>query len=229
MIQKIIHRWDMAPKEAESLQDDLRKKLIRCPLPENIRLVCALDASYSKTSNLIFGAAVVVDIETNCISEKLWGAEKIKFPYIPGLLTFREGPILCKVLSEIKSDVDILLFDGQGIAHPRHMGIAAHMGVLFDMPSVGCAKSRLCGNYIEPKTRKGCSRSITLDGDIVGRILRTQEGIKPIFVSPGHKADITSSVMLVKRLTTKFRLPDPVRFAHSFSNKIRIEHCGSTF
>ncbi len=200
--------WNLTPKQAVAAQKELAAKVRLIPLSDTVRLVCGLDAAYSKTTDQVFGGAVVVDIQTGEIVEKATATNKSSFPYIPGLLSFREGPILCQVLEKLKCKPDVLLFDGQGIAHPRRLGIASHIGVLLNVPTVGCAKTRLCGTFREP-------------GEKIGRVVRTQDGVKSVYVSPGHLADIDTAAKLVLKAATRYRLPDPIRLADQLVNVIR--------
>ena len=149
--------------------------------------------------------------------------EKIAFPYIPGLLTFREAPVLLKAFSQLPQEPDLLLLDGQGIAHPRSLGIAAHLGVLLNLPAIGCAKSRLCGEYEEPGMEKGSTAPLKDNGKTVGMVVRTRTGTKPVFVSPGHKMDFATSMKIVLALCRTYRIPEPLRQAHAFVNLLRAQ------
>jgi len=143
------------------------------------------------------------------------------FPYIPGLLTFREAPILIRAFSRLKTKPDLILIDGQGIAHPRSMGIAAHLGLLLDIPSIGCAKSRLCGTGAEPAQERGSIAPLMEEGRTVGMIARTRTGVKPVYVSPGHRMDLKTSVKMVLYLCRGYRIPEPLRRAHLLVNQLR--------
>lgn len=161
------------------------------------------------------GAVVVMDYPEFKIIEEVCKVTKISYPYIPGLLTFREGPVLEKCFRQIKLEPKVIIFDGQGIAHPRNMGIATHVGILLDRPTIGCAKTRLFGSAIEPPKMQG-SFTYLLDnqGKRIGAVLRTKDKIKPVYVSPGYKMDIDSSIKIILMCTKKFRLPEPIRAAH---------------
>jgi deoxyribonuclease V len=145
----------------------------------------------------------------------------INFPYIPGLLTFREGPSILSAFKKIKNEPDIILFDGQGIAHPRRMGIATHLGLFLNRPTIGCAKSRLSGKYTSVGEQKGDYTPLKEGEEVLGVVLRTRKGVKPIFLSPGHKIDLPNSIEIVLKCIVKYRLPLPVREAHIFVNQIR--------
>ena len=145
---------------------------------------------------------------------------KVDFPYIPGLLSFRESPILLKAFAKIMSTPDVVILDAQGIAHPRGIGLASHIGLLLDKPSIGCAKTRLIGDYNEVGEEVGCYSHLTVKDKVVGAVLRTRKNVKPVFVSPGHKIDLDTSIDLVLNSCRGYRLPEPIREAHNLVKKI---------
>jgi deoxyribonuclease V len=149
--------------------------------------------------------------------------ERASFPYIPGLLSFREGPALLKIFESIQHIPDVVIFDGQGIAHPRGVGMASHMGLFLDMPTIGCAKTRLVGRYGEVGKEVGDYTDLVLDDRIVGSVLRTKKKVKPIFISPGHKIGIRKSADIVLRCCRGYKLPEPIRRAHLVVNEIRVK------
>ena len=157
--------------------------------------------------------AVVWDIGRRAVVETRALSRRLQFPYVPGLLSFREAPALRAVLARVRTPFDAVLCDGQGLAHPRRMGLACHLGVLLDKPAVGCAKSRLVGEYVEPGLERGEFTGLHYQGERVGTVLRTRTGVKPLFVSPGHRCDHRGAVELVLRCGAGFRLPEPVRLA----------------
>lgn len=219
-----LHPWDVTPKEAIRIQEKLREKLVFRPPKKPIRLLAAGDVSYNSGDEISFGAFLLFRFPDLILLEKAWAVDKISFPYIPGLLTFREAPILLKVFSQLSQKPELLLLDGQGIAHPRSMGIAAHLGLLLNLPAIGCAKSRLCGIYEEPGSEKGSTAPLKDRGKTIGTVVRTRTGIKPVFVSPGHKMDLSTSKKVVLTLCRTYRLPEPLRQAHVFVNRLRAEH-----
>ncbi len=162
---------------------------------------------------------VVLDSATLGVREVIVEEGKIDFPYVPGFLSFREGPLFLKALSSLKHRPDVFFFDGQGIAHPRRFGLASHMGLLLDIPTVGVAKSRLVGRYREPDPKKGSWNYLEIDGEKVGAVVRTRERVKPVFVSPGHFTDVASSVRLTMFVTGRYRIPEPTRLAHVIAKK----------
>lgn len=206
--------------EARAIQRALRKKVRIHPLRKQPRFVAGLDASFSggKTGRVRAAACLFTYPGLTPVEDSTAEME-ISFPYVPGLLTFREGPALLRALSRLKQTPDLLLFDGQGIAHPEGMGIASHMGLLLHIPSIGCAKSRLVGEHREPGMKRGSRARLILDGRTVGAVLRTRDGVKPVFVSPGHGIDLEGAIRVVLRCASRYRLPEPLRRADHLSRK----------
>lgn len=205
-----MHRWRVTPKQARAIQERLRGLVRFGPLPP-VSTVVGLDCAFS--AERVFAAAVVWDVERREVLETRTHSRPLAFPYVPGLLSFREAPALLAVLRRVRTPVDALLCDGQGLAHPRRFGLACHLGVLLDAPAVGCAKSRLAGQGAEPDPQRGAFTPLVLDGEQVGAVLRTRSGVKPLFVSPGHRCDIDGAVKLVLQCGGGLRLPEPVRLA----------------
>lgn len=213
-----LHSWDLTPQQAKEQQMKLRQLLKQVPL-ENIDLVAGVDLSFPKVDQG-YAVIVVIDIKTMKTIEYVTESSPVSFPYIPGLLAFREGPVFLKAWEKLKSKPDVIMFDGQGIAHPRHMGIAAHMGLFLELPTIGVAKSHLYGRYQEPGNKKGDYEYLYDDsGEIIGAVLRTKKDSKPLFVSPGHMSDLESSIDLVLKCCTSYRLPEPTRIAHIVSQR----------
>lgn len=204
--------------DAERLQRELAARVVvpagRVAAP---RVVVGLDVSYVVGSDRVAAAAVVVDAGSGAVLEEAVVHGTVTFPYRPGLLAFREVPILTELLDGLRTPVDLLLCDGQGIAHPRRCGLAAHLGVLRGRPAVGCAKNHFFGEHREPGPRRG-DREPLRDGDeVLGEVLRTQDGVRPVYVSPGHLIGVTQASDVVLALTSRYRLPDPVRRADHLS------------
>jgi len=208
-----LHDWNLTPAAGRALQEELAPLVRRAPLPPRPELVAGADMSLSKQHGVFFAAVIVLRLPELEIVEKVAAHHMPTFPYVPGLLTFREGPVLLAAIGKLEHVPDVFMFDGQGIAHPRRMGLAAHMGLWLSIPTVGCAKSRLVGTHAEPGTRRGCKTRLLDHGEQIGTVLRTRDGVKPVFVSPGHLADITSSTRLVLSCCTRYRLPEPTRLA----------------
>jgi deoxyribonuclease V len=219
---RALHGWDIDYREAVAIQERLAGQLVERPLDiGRIRTVAGVDVSFDRGSPRVHCAVVVLDFETLAPVEQAGVSLEVPFPYIPGLLSYREGPAVVAAFEKLKAAPDAVIFDGQGIAHPRRMGIAAMLGLWLDLPSVGCAKSRLCGTHEEPGRSKG-SRVPLLDGDeVIGSVLRTRDNIKPVYISRGHLCDLDSAVQLVLACTPKYRLPETTRRAHDLCNRIR--------
>ncbi len=217
-INKRMIKTPKSVAEARAIQRELKKKVKIRPLKKPPRLVAGLDAAFSGKN--IIGAVCLFSYSELEPLEEVFASMRCRFPYIPGLLTFREGPVLIKALSKLSRTPDVLLFDGQGIAHPNGMGIAAHIGALLDIPSIGCAKSRLVGTHKEPAQRRGSRARLVYEGNTVGSALRTRDGVRHIFVSPGHKIDLEGAIDIVLRCVTRYRLPEPIRCADRLSRSI---------
>ena len=207
------HPWDLTPKEAIDLQKYLAGKVNRKSGFDiaDVATVAGVDAHFHQ--GLAVAAVVVIRLSDLTTVECETAVRQVRFPYIPGLLTFREGPTILTVLDHLTAAPDLLIFDGQGIAHPRRCGLASHLGLLLDIPSIGCAKTRLCGRYEEPHTGKG-SYTYLKDGDeTIGAVVRTRSKVKPLFVSIGHRINLHDSINIVLRCCPRYRLPETTRRA----------------
>ncbi len=192
------------------------------PISKPARFVGGADVSSSMFSKTGFGGIVVLDLENKMkLADSAVVKREIDFPYIPGLLGFREVPVLSAAYGLLKIEPDVMIVDAQGVAHPRGFGAAAHLGVILGVPTIGCAKSRLCGEYEEPGAEKGSSSPLTLDGKEIGRVLRTKTNVKPLFISRGHLVTLQDCVNVVMSSLTKYRLPEPSRQAHQLVNEFR--------
>jgi len=216
-----LHSWEVSPGEAIQLQRELKGRVSLKKSFQQIKSVAGADVSYVK-GKMIAGV-VVFDFPSLKIREKQSFISPINFPYIPGLLTFREGPGLLAAFKKIENEPDIILFDGQGIAHPRRMGIATHLGLFLDKPTIGCAKSRLSGEYTSLGEGKGDFALLKEGKEVLGAALRTRPKVKPIFISPGHKIDLPAAIEIVLKCADKYRLPLPLREAHLWVNQIKKE------
>lgn len=218
---KQIHDWDLSYREAVELQKELAGKLQIAPFSKEIHYAVGVDISCNFHSNYLFSAAVVWDAQKGEVIETETADGETTFPYIPGLLSFREAPLIIKALEKLDTVPDVILVDGHGIAHPRGFGIASHIGILIEIPTIGVAKKKLAGEYDMPGLDKFSVTDIILDEKPIGAVLRLRRSVKPIFISPGNRIDIDSSVGVVKRTITRFRLPEPIRFAHQACNNAR--------
>ena len=213
------HSWDLAPDQAVALQRDLRREVVADqPIDlDVIRLVAGVDVSVKGDQSQ---AAVVVTTYPDLQPvETVLARRATPFPYIPGLLSFREGPVLEEAFEKLEAEPDVFLFDGMGTAHPRRIGIACHMGLWLQRPTVGCGKTLLCGRYTALAEEKGASSPLVDKGEVIGVALRTRARTNPVFISPGHLADIATAAELVLRCSPKYRLPEPIRMAHNAAGR----------
>lgn len=185
------------------------------------RRIAGCDVSVEAAAGKVFAAVVVFRWPQLERLETVTAVGAADFPYVPGYLSFREGPVLDRAFRKLSERPDLVIFDGQGIAHPRRFGLASHLGVLWDVPSVGCAKTRLVGAGDEPAVEKGSWTPLRDGDEVIGSILRTRDGVKPVFVSPGHRIDLAGAREVVLRATTRYRLPEPTRSAHGEVNAAR--------
>lgn len=222
MRQELLHRWDVSPTEAIETQKRLRSAVLLEPCDvSRIKLVAGADVSFDKDSDKIFAAVVVLALPDLNVVAKAGIMDVATFPYIPGLLSFREAPAVLKAWDKLDCRPDALMLDGQGLAHPRRFGLACHLGLWVDVPAVGCAKSLLVGNYEEPPLEAGSRTPLVDKGEVVGVALRTKDQTNPMFISPGHRVDLESAVALVMRCLKGYRQPEPTRQAHLYVNQLR--------
>jgi deoxyribonuclease V len=197
------------------------------PFDGPVRLVAGADVAFSRRDDLVFAAVVLMTWPECVTTATATAVRKGTFPYVPGLLTFREGPAVLEAFSRLAAPPDLVFFDGQGTAHPRRLGLASHLGIILDIPSIGCAKSRLCGEHEEPGWERGSSVDLIDGGEVVGAVVRTRTGIRPLYVSPGHRMDLTSAVSLTLAACRGFRLPEPTRQAHTLVTRLKREALGA--
>ena len=216
-----LHTWPRAPKAAIELQRKLAVQVHLCPVATEVRVVAGADVASSPDGGQVIAGVVVWDLAARTVIEQKLARVVCRFPYIPGLLSFREMPAVLAAFRKLRTDPQVVLCDGQGLAHPRRVGLACHLGLWLERTTVGCAKSRLCGTYAEPPVEKGGFSPLLLDGEQVGVVLRTRTAVKPLFVSPGHLCDHESALRLTLAATTRFRLPEPTRLAHQLVTRAR--------
>lgn len=209
--------WPSSPAEAIVIQNDLRQRVRLENDFDVIRTIAGVDVGYDPKTNTSRAAIAVLDRETLEPLATAMACLPTTFPYVPGLLSFRELPVLLEALSSLPFVPDLLMVDGQGIAHPRRIGIAAHLGVLTDLPAIGVAKSLLTGKYEEPGSKRGSVSPLTDRDEIIGTVLRSRDGVLPLFISPGHKIDHLTAVRFTLECLTKYRLPEPTRLADKMS------------
>jgi deoxyribonuclease V len=221
-----LHPWKVSVAQALAIQERLRSRVRSEPLARPPRLVAAADVAYSRPTHRMYAVVVVVDRQSGAVVETVHVTRAARFPYIPGLFTFREAPPLVAAFQRLQCEPDLLLFDGQGLAHPRRFGLACHMGVLTDRPSVGCAKSRLIGEHRALGERRGAWEKLHDSGEVVGAVVRTRDGVRPVYVSVGHRVELGAAIELVLDTTAGFRLPEPIRKAHHATNVLMHAHDG---
>lgn len=215
------HDWNLTPAEARQLQEELRPQLVLKPPRRRPKLVAGVDVSVSgpRWREATSRAAIVVfDYQTLEPLEVATAEMPSPFPYVPGLLSFREIPVLLAAMAELVRTPDLVMVDGHGYAHPRRLGIASHLGLVLEVPTIGCAKKRFIGIYDEPAAAAGCYTELvddrSLPPEVIGAVLRTRDGVKPMFISPGHRMDLATALDHVMRCAGGFRLPEPTRRAH---------------
>ncbi|MFC1715680.1 deoxyribonuclease V [Candidatus Poribacteria bacterium] len=219
-----LHSWDLQYSEAVKVQRELKDRLILKAPRMDLRLVAGADVSYSKGSDVFFSSVVVFEMPDMKIVEESTAKGRVDFPYIPGLLSFREAPVLIKAFEGLKNIPDMIIFDGQGIAHPRGIGLASHMGLVLDCSSIGCAKKILVGDHDPVGNEVGDYSPLVFQDNVVGAALRTRKNVKPVFISPGHKMDMPSAVETVMKTCRGYKLPEPTRQAHLSVNRFRASH-----
>ncbi|HID97159.1 MAG TPA: deoxyribonuclease V [Thermodesulfobacteriaceae bacterium] len=212
--QKYNHKWCVTPSEAREIQDRLREELILHDDFNMIEYAAGVDAGYRKKDRIIQAAVCTLTLSDLHMVEYSLAKQPADFPYIPGLLSFREIPAVLAAMEKLGRQPDILICDGQGTAHPRRMGIAAHLGLITGIPSLGVAKSRLAGTHDRVPDIRGAWVPLIDKDEIIGAVLRTRKGVKPVYVSPGHRIGLETAVNLVMKCTTRYRLPETTRTAH---------------
>jgi deoxyribonuclease V len=218
--------WDITPKEAVARQKELAQRICLQPLPEQFGVLGAADLAYAKSSEQLVAVIVTFTWPTLQLLETVHVVESVRFPYIPGLLSFREIPPLLSAHRLLKLPPDVFICDGQGLAHPRRLGLASHLGLCLQIATVGSAKKRLCGEHRPLELKRGSHTPLYLNGEMVGEVLCSRDHVKPIYVSPGHLADFESSRKLILRCLGRYRLPEPLRHAHSVATRLRQELVG---
>lgn len=217
-----LHAWTVTPTEAIRLQETLRGRVVmRDTSPREYRTIAGMDVSYDRQSRWVFAAVVVLRLPTLEVVDQAAVRTRATFPYVPGLLSFREAPAGLAAWERLRTRPDCLLCDGHGYAHPRRFGLACHFGLLAGIPTVGCAKSVLVGEYPEPAAKRGSFTDLVHDGEVVGTAVRTRDGTRPVFVSAGHRISLRRAVETVLACCPISRIPEPIRRAHAVVNALR--------
>jgi deoxyribonuclease V len=214
-------RWNLTSREAMRLQESLRQRVELQDRFGDIRYVAGADMAFDPETEVAFAGVIVYRFPGLEEVERRMARRKLRFPYVPGLLSFRESPVLLAAFARLRTEPDLILIDGHGHAHPRRFGIACHIGILFDKPTVGCAKSRLVGEHQEPGEMAGSTTPLMLQGERIGVVLRTRDDVKPIYVTTGHRVSLDSAVGLVKQCVDGFRIPKPTREADHYVRDLR--------
>ncbi len=216
----INHPWNITEEEALQLQKELATKVITKDQPNEVKLVAGVDVAYSKENDRLIAAVVILDADTLEVIETATVKDKEQFPYIPGLFSFRELPSLIKAFAKLNHTPDLVVCDGQGYAHPRRFGLACHLGVIFDVPAIGCGKNRLLGEHSDLDSKRGSIAPLIDNGEVVGNVLRTQTDINPIYVSIGHRISLTTASEWVVKLSPMYRLPETTRQSDQLVKKM---------
>ena len=229
-----LHEWNLSYAEARRVQGELAGRVKVVLLAGEPQVIAGLDCAFSKDGKTIFAAVVVLRVAGSgrsrlggpvCLEfemvETATARQRTRFPYIPGLLSFREAPVCLEAVGKLTWEPDLFLIDGQGQAHPRRLGLASHLGLFLDRPTIGCAKSRLIGTYEEPGGERG-AYSLLRDGDeTVGAVVRTRSRVKPMFVSVGHRCALDDAIRVTLACATRYRIPEPTRLAHQAVGRLR--------
>ncbi len=218
---RTLHRWPRSTRAAIALQERLAGTVRLCKLPRGIRFVAGADVAFARDGQSVLAGVVVYDLQMGTRIEQAVSRTPARFPYVPGLLSFRELPGVLAAFRKVQHPVDAVLCDAQGLAHPRRIGLACHLGLWLELSTVGCAKSRLCGDHDGPAVEKGSQCVLSHADERVGTVLRTRTNVKPLYVSPGHMCDFAGAVRLTLVATTRFRLPEPTRLAHQLVTRAR--------
>jgi len=214
-------KWPETIEQARKIQESLATKVLYSALRKAPKIIAGVDAAFSE--NQVFAAACLFAFPEFALQDEVYAVSPVNFPYISGYLSFREGEAILHALRLLKAKPDLILIDGQGIAHPRGLGIALHIGVLLDLPTVGCAKSRLVGEFEMPSWERGAHSPLLFRNKIVGAVVRTKDHVRPLFISPGHKVSLKNATEIVIQTTRGFRIPEPLRRADFLSKQVKRE------
>ena len=224
MVPRFRSRWNFTPQQAIRLQERLRDRVVLSDRPGRIRYVAGADMAYDPETEVAFGGVIVYRFPELREVERCMARRKLRFPYVPGLLSFREAPILLAAFVRLKTSPDLILIDGHGRAHPRLFGLACHIGVLLDQRTIGCAKSLLVGKHQEAGAEAGSAAPLYFRGERVGMVLRTRDHVKPIYVTQGHGVSMETAVKLVRKCLDGYRIPKPTREADRYVGELRREY-----
>jgi len=213
-----LHDWDLTPKEAITVQQHLRTQVVAEDRLPAIRRVAGVDVGFEDDGRITRAAVAVLSFPDLVLVEQAVARRPTTFPYVPGLLSFREIPAVLDALGQVRQPPDLILADGQGLAHPRRFGLACHLGLVTDTPCIGVAKSRLIGAHDEPGEEKGSWAPLTDAGELIGAVLRTRTRVRPLYISIGHRVSLPTAIELVLACTARYRLPETTRWAHRLAS-----------
>lgn len=212
-LPRALHRWDVTAKRAVEIQRTLAPRVIVAHLGRRVRRVVGVDLAFLDDGKRCVAGAVLWDVDEGRVVEEQTAVQRVRFPYVPGLLSFREAPAVLAALRKLRGEPDVIMLDGQGLAHPRRFGLACHVGLLSDRPAIGCAKSRLVGTHRELKPERGSRTALVDRHERIGAVLRTRDRINPIYVSVGHRMDLPGAIDLALACGDGYRIPAPTRLA----------------
>nr|MBN2276653.1 endonuclease V [candidate division Zixibacteria bacterium] len=216
-----LHEWPSTPGEAVKIQQQFKSSIILENVLDKIETIAAVDTAYNVVNNRLYAAVVTLKYPDLNDVERAVAEMEAQFPYIPALLAFREGPVILKAISRLKRKPDVIIYAGHGIAHPRSFGMASHIGLFTDIPSIGCARKVLVGEHRMPGRVKGSCSPLSFQDSTVGFVYRTKGEVKPMIISPGHKCDLKNALEIVVNCLSDFRMPEPLRQAHLFASKFK--------
>lgn len=221
---KNLHNWNITPKQAISLQKTLAGQVKIQPFNKKLKTIGGLDCAFTDDKKNIIACVVILNAKTFEIVETSYVIKPVNFPYIPGLLSFRELPACLAAIEKLKQMPDCFIVDGQGLAHPRRLGIASHLGLFLDVPTIGCAKSRLIGEFEKLAIKKGSASPLMDKDEIIGSVVRTRINVKPVFVSIGNRCRLSDAIRIVLDCCVKYRLPEPSRLAHQIVTRLKVSY-----
>ncbi len=217
------HRWSVTPSEAIQIQKRLAGSVRKTKPRGSIRFVAGVDMAFSRDGERCLAGVVLWDSKEESVVEERWATQPLTFPYVPGLLSFREAPTVIAALRKLRKTPEGLMCDGHGFAHPRRFGIACHVGLICDLPTIGCGKSRLVGEHRAPGVKRGSKTLLFHEGQVIGTVLRTQDGVRPVYVSIGHRIDLRTAERIALDCATRYRLPEPTRLADRLVAQLKRE------
>jgi deoxyribonuclease V len=215
------HPWSITPREAIALQKEMASQIIQKDDFNQLKIIAGTDCSLSEDKKEAHAGIILYEFPSLKEVHRVWAKGSLNFPYVPGLLSSREGPILIKAFEKLEKLPDLVFVDGQGLAHPRRLGIASHLGLILNRPTIGCAKSRLCGTYDEPGKKRGKWKPLMDKEERIGAVLRTRDGVNPIFVSVGHRIRLETALEIVLQCPSGYRIPKPTREADLFVAQVK--------